>query len=85
MPDAPERLRTVADLLAFENLVSPAFEQAVLLKTKQRSDAQAPPSIDKVPPQPHPPFSLPTRSLPPPAQAFTLADSDKSMHSGGAD
>ena len=28
VPDAPERLRTLADWLAFEHLVSPAFEQA---------------------------------------------------------
>jgi len=37
VPDAPERLRTLADWLAFENLVSPAFEQAVLLKAKERA------------------------------------------------
>ena len=39
VPKAPERLRTLADWLAFEHLVSPAFEQAVMLKAKERSAA----------------------------------------------
>ena len=34
---APERLRTLADWLAFEHLVSPAFEHAVMLKAKERA------------------------------------------------
>jgi hypothetical protein len=36
-PQAPERLRTLADWLAFEHLVSPAFEHAVMLKAKERA------------------------------------------------
>ena len=34
---AAERLGTLADWLAFEHLVSPAFEHAVMLKAKERA------------------------------------------------
>jgi len=39
MPHAPERLRKLADWLAFEHLVSPAFEHAIMLKARARADA----------------------------------------------
>ena len=35
VPDAAKRLRMVADLLAFEQLASPAFESAVQIKARQ--------------------------------------------------
>jgi len=48
VPDAPERLRTIADWLAFENLVSPSFEQAVLIKAKERKEGNSAPTVEKV-------------------------------------
>ncbi|EKX43265.1 hypothetical protein GUITHDRAFT_73273 [Guillardia theta CCMP2712] len=48
VPDAPERLRTLADWLAFENLVSPSFEQAVILKAQERQEDGKKGSTDKV-------------------------------------
>ena len=44
VPHAPERLRTLADWLAFEHLVSPAFEHAVMLKAKERAALSEVPS-----------------------------------------
>ena len=45
---APVLLRRLADWLAFEHLVSPAFEHAVLLKAKQRAAHQAPVTAERL-------------------------------------
>ncbi len=48
VPDAPDRLRTLADWLCFESLLSPAFKQACVRQANARSAKEAQHTVERV-------------------------------------